>query len=159
MSKCKIIVNGQEHNMLSNVYDHIDNTDPGKRSAAKVIDVLKDNRLITEMPDSDELYASQEQLKELKLINQLTPNLISAEYVDIPFKSNNQSTNLYKISINETALQQADRKEGQDSSLDYTSEYELDKFKRLQAKKKASPETKQESEEKATSDTRKVYTV
>ena len=39
MSKCKIIVNGQEHNMLSNVYDHIDNTDPGKRSAAKVIDV------------------------------------------------------------------------------------------------------------------------
>ena len=158
MSKCKIIVNGQEHNMLSNVYDHIDNTDPGKRSAAKVIDVLKDNRLITEMPDSDELYASQEQLKELKLINQLTPNLISAEYVDIPFTSNNQSTNLYKVSINETALQQADRKEGQDSSLDYTSEYELDKFKRLQAKKKASPETKQESEEKATPDTRKVYT-
>ena len=65
-NKCIIIVNGKEHVMMSKVADYIDNSATGSRNAQKIVDILKGSRVLTQFQGKPEMFATQEQLKELK---------------------------------------------------------------------------------------------
>ena len=73
MGNCRIMVNGKEHLMMSKVADYIDNSKQGSRSVQKIVDILKDSKVLTQFQGKPEMFATQEQRNELRLINQRYP--------------------------------------------------------------------------------------
>ena len=100
-NKCIIIVNGKEHVMMSKVADYIDNSATGSRNAQKIVDILKDSRVLTQFQGKPEMFATQEQLKELRLVNQRYPGLLnfSFETTQKYGPETGQPTNIYKVTI------------------------------------------------------------
>ena len=109
MGKCRIMVNGKEHLMMSELADYIDNSKQGSRSVQKIADILKGSKSLTQFQGKPELFATQEQRNELNLINQRYPNLISMPFETVTNVRTfaGKPTNIYKVIINQDILNRA----------------------------------------------------
>ena len=155
-NRCTIIVNGKEHVMMSKVADYIDNSATGSRNVQKIIDILKDSRVLTQFQGKPEMFATQEQLKELRLINQRYPNLLnfSFETVQKYGPETGQPTNIYKVNINPTILNSASEVKAQDSDFNYKNNFEKDEFTRkTQAKSEGVTKEETPAEEELSANT------
>ena len=156
--KCSIQVNGQEHIMLTQLADYIDNSEPNSRSVEKVVDILKEGRGITSVQGVPGLFVTEDQRKDIKLINSqgMVPGLIDVRYFEsIAQGPDGSPTNLYKIEVNDNILQQRPKVGDSNSNFNYNNQYELDQFNRLSADKKSTQTTEKEIPDKPESP--KVY--
>ena len=131
-NKCIIIVNGKEHVMMSKVADYIDNSATGSRNAQKIVDILKDSKVLTQFQGKPEMFATQEQLKELRLVNQRYPGLLnfSFETTQKYGPETGQPTNIYKVTISPNILNSASEVKAQDSEFNFKNNFEKDEFTR-----------------------------
>lgn len=156
---CTIQVNGKDHLLLSEIASYVDNSNPGSRSAAKVAEILKETESVYPIQGTPGLFATEMQLRDLRMLN--NPKVVPGLIVPVYFKSiprgpqSNYPTNLYKIEINEDALQAKEKVEATNSDFNYKNQYELDRHNRLNSKNKT--ETKEEVE-KEDSTVVKTYT-
>ena len=155
MSKnCKIIVNQEEHQMLSEVSNYIDNTK--NRKPADVEKILRDNNSLMRFRDRPGLFAVESQLKDLRYLNQLIPGLVSITY-DTAIKKGPVTglpTNVYKIAINQQPLDKASIP----SDLDHKNQYELDKYTREKQRQNNVEQTETPAEPKVEDPDVKSYT-
>ena len=136
--KCSIQVNGQEHIMLTQLADYIDNSEPNSRSVEKVISILKEGKAITNVQGVPGMFVTEDQRKDIKLINSenMVPGLIDVRYFEsIAQGPGGSPTNLYKIEVNDNILQQRPKVGDSNSNFNYNNQYELDQFNRLSADK------------------------
>ena len=109
MKKCKVIVNDKQHLMLSEIAEYIYITKEGSRSTQKIIDILKDSNVLTQFPGKTEMFSTQEQLKEIRLVNQRYPGLLNSSFEKVQKYSpkTGHATNIYKVTISPNILNSA----------------------------------------------------
>ena len=158
-NKCIIIVNGKEHIMMSKVADYIDNSATGSRNAQKVVDILKDSRVLTQFQGKPEMFATQEQLKELRLVNQRYPGLLnfSFETTQKYGPETGQPTNIYKVTISPNILNSASEVKAKDSEFNFKNNFEKDEFTR-KTQAKSEGVTKEEAPAEETELRANTYT-
>ena len=158
-NKCIIIVNGKEHIMMSKVADYIDNSATGSRNAQKIVDILKDSRVLTQFQGKPEMFATQEQLKELRLVNQRYPGLLnfSFETTQKYGPETGQPTNIYKVTISPNILNSASEVKAKDSEFNFKNNFEKDEFTR-KTQAKSEGVTKEEAPAEETELRANTYT-
>ena len=155
MGKCRIMVNGKEHLMMSELADYIDNSKQGSRSVEKIADILKGSKSLTQFQGKPELFATQEQRNELNLINQRYPNLISMPFETVTNVRTfaGKPTNIYKVIINQDILNRAIEVKDTDSDFNYKNEFEKDQYNRQTSAKTEQVDKEQEQEEEINAST------
>ena len=148
-NNCIIIVNGKEHVMMSKVADYIDNSKEGSRSTQKIVDILKESKVLTQFQGKPELFATQEQLKELRLVNQRYPGVLgfAFETVQKYGPETGQPTNIYNVTINTAVLNAASEVKAQDSEFNFKNNFEKDEFTRKTQAKSEGVTKEEESTE------------
>jgi hypothetical protein len=134
---------------MSKVADYIDNSKEGSRSTQKIVDILKESKVLTQFQGKPELFATQEQLKELRLVNQRYPGVLgfAFETVQKYGPETGQPTNIYNVTINTAVLNAASEVKAQDSEFNFKNNFEKDEFTRKTQAKSEGVTKEEESTE------------